>query len=126
MSFSDDRNSVNGIKISNPKRFEIIYNMHLMLYNEGLIHVGFDEFLLHFDDSLIINKIQWNGNAPEIISLFSYVCNQKQSYYKVIIDHFVNKSGNDFIRDNLYAAKSKSNSKKVRIDEIIRELKKIK
>jgi hypothetical protein len=125
MSFSDDRNSVNGIKINSSKRFDFIYNIHLMLYNEGFIHVGFDEFLLHFDDSFIIDKIQWNGSAPEIISFFFYVCNQKQSVYEVIVDHFVNKSGNDFIRENLYAAKSKSNSKKVRIDEIIRELKKI-
>lgn len=117
---------VNGIILRYNNTMQFIKELHKQLYERGLINVDLKEFETHFEESMELNRMKWNGKAPEIIYLFEFLNIKSQSVYDVIVNHFFNQKGNTFKRKTLHSAKEKMSSKQINIMQIINNLKKIK
>jgi len=122
---NNQRIRVNGIILRYNNNGLFIKELHKQLYNKGLINVDLQEFETHFVESMELNRMKWNGKAPEIIYLFEFLNIKSQTIYDVIVNHFFTQKGNPFKRKTLHSAKDKMSSKQINIMQIVNNLKKI-
>ncbi len=107
----------------NLKVINVLYNK---LYQENLINIEKEDFILHFFENVKSKKMQWLGSEAEFVHLFSKLKLVNDNLYISLVNHFVNNKGNSFNNKQLSVTFTKLLDSYNIIDNILSDINKFK